>query len=99
MKNPQAKTRPDNKPYEVWTTNPMLWEQLSNIEDLKARAGAMTDHGAWTWLVLKKWQADDNKAFARWFCRVMTPIVPQGELGDVYVDDIRNSAVRVLRNG
>jgi hypothetical protein len=51
--------------------------------------------GTWKWLVLKKWQADDDKPYARWFCKVITPIVPDGEMGDVYVSDIKSSARRV----
>ncbi len=51
--------------------------------------------GTWTWNVLKKWQADDNKPYARWFCNVVTPIVPEGELGDVYVAEIKANARKV----
>jgi len=51
--------------------------------------------GSWKWFVLKKWQANDNKPFARWFCLVKTPIVPQGEYGDVYVHEIKEHAIRV----
>lgn len=51
--------------------------------------------GTWTWNVLKKWQADDDKPFARWFCNVVTPICPAGEIGDVYVADIKSVATRV----
>lgn len=51
--------------------------------------------GTWTWYVLKKWQIDDDKPRARWFCDVVTPICPNGELGDVYVADIKAQAVRV----
>lgn len=46
----------------------------------------------WEWHVLKKWQTDDNKPFARWFCLVKTPIVLNGEIGDVYVSEIINEA-------
>lgn len=46
----------------------------------------------WTWYVLKKWSIDENAPFARWFCLVKTPIVPEGEYGDVYVNDIKNIA-------
>jgi len=49
----------------------------------------------WTWYVLKKWQADDNKPYARWFCDVVTPICPDGEMGDVYVKDIKSNARRI----
>ncbi len=51
--------------------------------------------GGWTWLVLKKWQADDDKPYARWFCLVKSPFVPNGEMGDVYVSEIKRNATRV----
>lgn len=51
--------------------------------------------GTWTWYVLKKWQADDLKPFARWFCDVVTPMCPHGELGDVYAAEVMQSAVRI----
>lgn len=52
----------------------------------------------WTWYVLKKYQADEAAAknpYARWFCDVVTPMCPDGELGDVYVREIKENAVRV----
>lgn len=52
-------------------------------------------NGNWTWYVLKKWQVDDNKPFARWFCDVVTPMCPNGEMGDVYVSDIKTCATRI----
>lgn len=51
--------------------------------------------GSWTWYVLKKWQADDDKPYARWFCDVVTPFVPEGEMGDVYVKEIKENAVKI----
>lgn len=48
--------------------------------------------GTWKWYVLKKWQADDNKPYARWFCKVFSPFVPEGEMGDVYVSEIKSQA-------
>jgi hypothetical protein len=48
--------------------------------------------GSWTWHVLKKWQADDAKPYARWFCNVVTPMCPYGEMGDVYVQEIKDNA-------
>jgi hypothetical protein len=51
--------------------------------------------GSWTWYVLKKWQADDAKPYARWFCDVVSPFCPDGEMGDVYVSDIKSHAVKV----
>ena len=49
----------------------------------------------WTWKVLKKWQVDDNKPFARWFCHVTSPFCPEGEIGDTYVKDVKAYARRV----
>ena len=51
--------------------------------------------GSWTWNVLKKWQVDDKKPFARWFCFVTSPFCPDGEYGDTYVQDIQAHARRV----
>ena len=50
----------------------------------------------WTWKVLKKWQIDDNKPYARWFCAVSSPYTDGGyDLGDVYVSDVTQYARRV----
>ena len=54
--------------------------------------------GTWKWLVLKKWQSPEKEAnnpYARWFCKVITPIVPEGETGDVYVKEIKENATRI----
>lgn len=52
--------------------------------------------GTWKWYVLKKWQADDDKPYARWFCLVTSPIVGEsGELGDVYVYEVKRNATRI----
>jgi hypothetical protein len=44
---------------------------------------------------LKKWQADDKKPYARWFCMVTSPYCPDGEMGDTYVAEIKGNAYRV----
>lgn len=54
-----------------------------------------TPDGSWTWYVLKKYQANDNKKFAIWFALVDSPFVPDGELGDTYVADVKENAVRI----
>ena len=54
-------------------------------------------NGSWTWKVLKKWQADDNKPYARWFCMVTSPYCPDGEMGDVYVSEIKGNAYLVAQ--
>ena len=51
--------------------------------------------GGWTWYCRKKYQKDDDKPFARWFCDVVSPFTPEGETGDVYVKEIKNNAVRI----
>lgn len=43
----------------------------------------------WTWKVLKSWQGDDTKPYARWFCAVEGPGTFGGyDLGDTYVVDV-----------
>lgn len=54
-----------------------------------------TPDGSWTWYVLKAWQGDDDKPFARWFCDVVTPYCPNGEKGDVYVAEVKANAIRI----
>ena len=54
--------------------------------------------GSWTWYVLKKYQSPEKEAknpFARWYCKVVTPIVPNGECGDVYVSTIKDHAHQI----
>ena len=49
----------------------------------------------WTWIVLKKYQVDDNKPFARWFCGVKSPFTfGQFEFGDCFVWYIKQYAVK-----
>lgn len=54
---------------------------------------------SWEWRVLKKWQIDDNKPYARWFCAVKSPMTyGQWEYGDVYVKEIKDNAYLALNN-
>lgn len=80
-KNLCAKTVSREDAYEVWTTSP--------------RERYQEDVAAWTWYVRKKWQVNDDSPYARWFCDVVTPHVPKGESGDVYVAEIKRNARRV----
>ncbi len=50
--------------------------------------------GRWEWHVLKKYQLNDDKPYARWLCLVKSPFVPEGEMGDVYVDEIKAYATK-----
>lgn len=55
-------------------------------------------NGTWTWYVLKKWQSPDKEKdneYARWFCKVVSPMTPNGEIGDCYVNDIIKNATRI----
>jgi len=55
-----------------------------------------TNAQGWTWKVLKKWQTDDNKPYARWFCAVSSPFTFGGyDMGDVYVSEIKAYATKV----
>lgn len=57
-----------------------------------------TPDGSWSWSVLKKYQTPEQEAkneYARWFCLVVSPFCPRGELGDVYVQEIQAQAVKV----
>lgn len=58
----------------------------------KATPYEIWEGGGWIWNVLKKWQAEDDKPFARWFCFVTSPVCPEGEYGDTYVKDIKQNA-------
>jgi len=54
--------------------------------------------GSWTWKVLKKYKTEAGEAddpYARWFCFVTSPFCEYGELGDVYVREIKATAVKV----
>jgi len=57
--------------------------------------------GSWVWNVLKKYKAPDAESkdpYARWFCNVVTPMCPHGELGDVYVREIKGNARCIARD-
>ena len=54
--------------------------------------------GQWEWHVLKKYQSPEREAknlHARWFCLVKSPFCPDGDMGDVYVKDIKQYAMKV----
>ena len=50
----------------------------------------------WTWKVLKKYQADDNKPHARWFCLVTSPYCQDGEMGDCYVSEVKSGDTKII---
>ena len=54
-----------------------------------------TPDGSWEWRVLKKWQIEDDKPYARWLCAVKSPFTyGKYDIGDVYVKDIKSFAVK-----
>ena len=65
----------------------------------KENAYEVWSNGSWTWYVLKKWQSEDKEKtnpYARWFCLVVTPMTGEsGDMGDVYVREIKQQAVRI----
>lgn len=45
--------------------------------------------------VLKAWQSDPDKPYARWFCAVSSPYTYGGyDMGDTYVSDVRGIIVQ-----
>jgi len=53
------------------------------------------NNSSWEWKVLKKWQSDDNKPYARWMCAVKSPFTYGSyEYGDVYVNEIKDNAIK-----
>ncbi len=55
-----------------------------------------SDGAGWEWRVLKKYSANDDAPYARWFCFVTSPFCPDGEYGDTYVEHLKCYARRVL---
>jgi hypothetical protein len=59
----------------------------------------VNEEAGWEWRVLKKYQSPTNEAknpYARWFCAVKSPYTfGSYDIGDVYVRDIKNYAVRI----
>lgn len=52
----------------------------------------------WTYFVLKKYQSPEKEAknmYARWYCLVKTPQLPNGEYGDCYVSTVKNGTHRI----
>ena len=80
MKNKCGKTRKIDNPYEIWGGKVNLGGENFNFE----------------WRVLKKWQVDDNKPFARWFCAVKSEATYGSyDYGDVYVSEIKKFGVKI----
>jgi hypothetical protein len=53
--------------------------------------------GDWKWDVLKFYSNDLDDEYARVFCNVTSPYV-DGELGDVYYNEIRSQATRTYQS-
>ena len=77
--NKFAKTRPVDNPYEVWKGIVNLGGDIMEME----------------WRVLKKWQIDDDKPYARWFCAVKSEATfGSWEYGDEYVHNIKRLGIK-----
>jgi hypothetical protein len=82
MKNLCGKTRDISNPYEVWKGQVTIGGDVLNME----------------WRVLKKWQADDNKPYARYFCAVQSEATFGGfDYGDVYASEIKRFGTLVSK--
>jgi len=56
----------------------------------------MTVNGEWEWRVLKSYQGDDFKPYARWYCATRSPLnFGRWEYGDVYCDTVREHGIDV----
>lgn len=53
--------------------------------------------GAWRWEVYKLNTKFTDKPYASAFCKVFSPFVPEGELGDVYWTDIKQNAHQIFK--
>lgn len=87
-KNPCGKMRPADKPYEIWQNDRPF-----------SLGGDVQEIGSWKWYVLKKYQSpelEEKNEYARWMCNVVTPMCPDGEMGDVYVSDIKPWAKKIF---
>ena len=81
MKNLYLKTRPIDNPYEIWKGKVSIEGEILNFE----------------WRVLKKWQVDDNKPYARWFVGAKSEATyGSWEYGDTYVSEIKRLGVRIV---
>ena len=57
----------------------------------KDNAYEVWSNGTFTTYVLKSYQVDNTKPYARAFCLVISPMTgPSGDLGDTYWSDIRD---------
>jgi hypothetical protein len=83
------------KPKQKKEKNKTMAKNLCAKTVKRDQAYEVWQAGSWTWYVLKKWQAEDSKPYARWFCDVVTPMCPDGEMGDVYVSEIKGAAIRI----
>lgn len=62
-----------------------IWSKMDKFGHM------MTESDDCRWEVLKAYKSrksEKSDPYARWLCRVMTPMCPDGELGDVYVKDV-----------
>jgi hypothetical protein len=91
-KIPKSKSEAQKDSFAIKKKNPFLKERkIDNPYEIWK-----TSDGTWEWRVLKKWQIDDDKPYARWFCAVKSPYTyGKFDMGDVYVKDIKENAFKV----
>ena len=75
-------------------------KKTRNIDSTDDQPYATFRAGDWTWYVLKSWQGDEAKLYARWLCKVVTPYTGEmGDIGDTYVTDVVLEAELVAVDG
>lgn len=78
--NNYLKTRPVDDPYEIWKGRVNIGGDILNFE----------------WRVLKKWQVDDNKPYARWYVAAKSEATyGEWEYGDTYVNEIKGLGKKI----
>lgn len=80
MKNLCNKTRDITALYEIWVGKVNMYGEILNFE----------------WRVLKKWQADDYKPYARWYVAAKSEATyGSWEFGDNYASEIMQLGTRI----
>ena len=81
------------------TENKMIKNNCAKTRDINNPYEIWVNSSGWIWKVLKKYQLDDNKPYARWFCGVKSPYTYGSfELGDTYVSEIKSNARKLTEN-
>lgn len=65
--------------------------QCGKMRDKNAPYEVYRNESGWEWRVLKKYQSPEGESknpYARWMVWAKSPMCPDGEMGDAYINDI-----------